>query len=177
MSKSINDLYNVTEWLASESRALSAIGISRSAFVGEFWRTRQTVLAGQAFDKARVMALGHQMYQVVWNIGWVNLFAWMLPRALPGRDDLRQAGEVPNYTYVRSRVEVGIGVYIGYRNGLNLNADVCDKDEWTVDAIRQRTDRMIGQTTPPCHLLTSICLQEFGACGSNRDVTASEGSV
>ncbi len=35
------------------------------------------------------------------------------------------------------------GRYIGYRNGFNLNADVCDKDEWTVDIIKDRTDRMV----------------------------------
>lgn len=37
------------------------------------------------------------------------------------------------------------GHYIGYRNGLNLNDDVCDKDEWTVDIIKARTDRMVKE--------------------------------
>ena len=37
------------------------------------------------------------------------------------------------------------GQYIGYRNGLNLNDDVCDKDEWTVDIIKARTDRMVKE--------------------------------
>ncbi len=37
------------------------------------------------------------------------------------------------------------GLYIGYRNGLNLNDDVCDKDEWTVDIIKARTDRMVKE--------------------------------
>lgn len=37
------------------------------------------------------------------------------------------------------------GQYIGYRNGLNLNDDVCDKDEWTVDIIKARTDRMVTE--------------------------------
>ena len=35
------------------------------------------------------------------------------------------------------------GKYIGYRNGLNLNADVADKTAWTVDAIKARTDSMV----------------------------------
>ena len=35
------------------------------------------------------------------------------------------------------------GRFIGYRNGFNLNDDVCDKDEWTVDIIKDRTDRMV----------------------------------
>lgn len=37
------------------------------------------------------------------------------------------------------------GAFIGYRNGLNLNSDVCDKDEWTIDIIKARTDRLVGQ--------------------------------
>lgn len=37
------------------------------------------------------------------------------------------------------------GKYIGYRNGLNLNDDVCDKNEWTVDFIKARTDRMVKE--------------------------------
>ena len=36
------------------------------------------------------------------------------------------------------------GKYIGYRNGLNLNADVCDKAKWTVDIIKARTDSMVN---------------------------------
>ena len=34
------------------------------------------------------------------------------------------------------------GNYIGYRNRLNLNADVCNKDRWTVDDILARTDAL-----------------------------------
>lgn len=35
------------------------------------------------------------------------------------------------------------GKYIGYRNSRDLHGDVCDKDEWTVDIIKTRTDRMV----------------------------------
>lgn len=35
------------------------------------------------------------------------------------------------------------GKYIGYRNGLNLNADVFDKESWTVEIIKERTDKMV----------------------------------
>ena len=34
------------------------------------------------------------------------------------------------------------GLYIGYRNGINLNADICDKDKWTVDEIVARTETL-----------------------------------
>ena len=37
------------------------------------------------------------------------------------------------------------GCYIGYRNGLNLNSDVCDKDTWTVDIIETRTKSLVKQ--------------------------------
>lgn len=37
------------------------------------------------------------------------------------------------------------GAFIGYRNGLNLNVDVCDKSEWTVDIIKARTDTLVTQ--------------------------------
>lgn len=30
-------------------------------------------------------------------------------------------------------------------NGLNLNADVADKDEWTVDLIKDRTDKLVKE--------------------------------
>ena len=32
---------------------------------------------------------------------------------------------------------------IGYLNGLNLNADLVDKDKWTVDLIKARTDKLV----------------------------------
>lgn len=37
------------------------------------------------------------------------------------------------------------GIYIGYRNGLNLNEDVRDKDKWTVDFIKERTQKLVQQ--------------------------------
>lgn len=35
------------------------------------------------------------------------------------------------------------GKYIGYRNDLTLNIDVCDKEKWTVDIIKSHTDSMV----------------------------------
>jgi len=37
------------------------------------------------------------------------------------------------------------GNYIGYLNGINLNADVCDKDAWTLDIIKERTNRLVKE--------------------------------
>ena len=33
---------------------------------------------------------------------------------------------------------------IGYRNGLYLNQDVVAEDEWTIDKIKNRTDKIVG---------------------------------
>jgi hypothetical protein len=37
------------------------------------------------------------------------------------------------------------GNYIGYRNGLNLNADVCDKEQWTLNIIQERTNKIVKE--------------------------------
>ena len=37
------------------------------------------------------------------------------------------------------------GHFIGYRNGLNLNDDVCDTSEWSVEIIKARTERMVAE--------------------------------
>ncbi|WP_243299638.1 DUF262 domain-containing protein [Bacillus litorisediminis] len=37
------------------------------------------------------------------------------------------------------------GNYVGYRNGLNLNADVVTEEKWTVDIITKRTQRMVDK--------------------------------
>jgi len=37
------------------------------------------------------------------------------------------------------------GLDNGYRNGLNLNADVVTCDEWTIDQIIKRTDRLVRE--------------------------------
>lgn len=38
------------------------------------------------------------------------------------------------------------GRFIGYRNGLNLNADVADKEMWSVESIKARTERLVQAT-------------------------------
>lgn len=35
------------------------------------------------------------------------------------------------------------GHYVGYRNGLNLNADVVSQDKWNIDIIKKRTETMV----------------------------------
>ena len=47
-----------------------------------------------------------------------------------------------NFEGKRDRKD-NFGKYIGYRNSLTLNADVCDKEEWTVDIIKSHADSMV----------------------------------
>ena len=35
--------------------------------------------------------------------------------------------------------------YIGYRNGLYLNNDVVNQKKWTVDIIKERTDKIVNE--------------------------------
>lgn len=45
----------------------------------------------------------------------------------------------------KERKDSTTDAYIGYKNGLNLNSDVCDKDRWTVDIIKERTQFLVAQ--------------------------------
>lgn len=45
----------------------------------------------------------------------------------------------------KERKDSTTDAYIGYKNGLNLNSDVCDKDKWTVDIIKERTQFLVAQ--------------------------------
>lgn len=48
-----------------------------------------------------------------------------------------------NKAFYEKRDRKDNGREIGYRNGLNLNSDVVTEQEWTVDRIKARTDRMV----------------------------------
>ena len=37
------------------------------------------------------------------------------------------------------------GKYVGYKNNLSINADLANKEKWTVEDIQQRTDKLVGQ--------------------------------
>ena len=37
------------------------------------------------------------------------------------------------------------GNYVGYKNGLSINADIAEKDRWTIDDIKERTDKLVAQ--------------------------------
>lgn len=51
-----------------------------------------------------------------------------------------------NKPFVEKRdMKNAAGKYIGYKNGLNLNEDVRDKEEWTTETIRNRSDRLVKE--------------------------------
>lgn len=37
------------------------------------------------------------------------------------------------------------GNYVGYKNGLSINADIAEKDKWTIEDIKERTDKLVSQ--------------------------------
>lgn len=51
-----------------------------------------------------------------------------------------------NYSFEKKRDRTDKqGNYIGYKNHLSINADIANKEKWTVEDIRQRTDMLVNQ--------------------------------
>jgi hypothetical protein len=51
-----------------------------------------------------------------------------------------------NYSFEKKRDRTDKqGNYIGYKNQLSINADIATKDKWTVEDIKQRTDKLVKQ--------------------------------
>lgn len=48
-----------------------------------------------------------------------------------------------NMPFVEKRNRKKDGKYIGYKNGLYLNSDVVNEDEWTIEKITKRTDKIV----------------------------------
>ena len=51
-----------------------------------------------------------------------------------------------NYSFCQKRDRTNKeGKYIGYKNGLEVNRELAEKDSWTVDDIIERTDRLVKE--------------------------------
>ena len=51
-----------------------------------------------------------------------------------------------NYSFEKKRDRTDKqGNYIGYKNHLSINADIANKEKWTIEDIRQRTDMLVNQ--------------------------------
>ena len=51
-----------------------------------------------------------------------------------------------NYSFEKKRDRTDKqGNYIGYKNHLSINADIANKEKWTIEDIRQRTDVLVNQ--------------------------------
>ena len=51
-----------------------------------------------------------------------------------------------NYSFEKKRDRVDKqGNYIGYKNYLSINADIANKDKWTIEDIKNRTDKLVKQ--------------------------------
>jgi hypothetical protein len=53
--------------------------------------------------------------------------------------------ELSSMSFIKKRDRMDSGVYVGYRNGLNLNEDLVSADKWTRDQITARTEKLIDQ--------------------------------
>ena len=51
-----------------------------------------------------------------------------------------------NLSFVKKRDRTDKqGNYVGYKNNLSINADLANKEKWTVEDILQRTDKLVEQ--------------------------------
>lgn len=55
--------------------------------------------------------------------------------------------ELSNYSFEkkRDRTSQKTGKYIGYKNGLEINRMLAEKDIWTVDDIQNRTSELVNE--------------------------------
>ena len=53
-----------------------------------------------------------------------------------------------NYSFEQKRDRTNKeGKYIGYKNGLEINHELVTKEKWTVDDIKERTERLVSEVT------------------------------
>jgi hypothetical protein len=69
------------QWQIREQQCLEGLGLTRESFLETFAEIRRQFLSGQGGWHGAVSALSASVYDVVRNMDWVNVFAWILPRA------------------------------------------------------------------------------------------------
>ena len=52
-----------------------------------------------------------------------------------------------NYSFEQKRDRVKDNKFIGYKNGLEINHELAQKEKWTVDDIIERTDRLVAEVS------------------------------
>ena len=51
-----------------------------------------------------------------------------------------------NYSFEQKRDRTNKeGKFIGYKNGLEVNSELADKEKWTIDDIIDRTERLVNE--------------------------------
>lgn len=48
-----------------------------------------------------------------------------------------------NMSFENKKNRTKDGKHVGYKNGLYLNREICEKDRWTIDDIQIRTARLV----------------------------------
>lgn len=53
-------------------------------------------------------------------------------------------GTLSNLSFIEKRDRLNAQkLYVGYKNGLEINKEIAEKDRWTVEDISERTDRLV----------------------------------
>lgn len=85
----------IAQWEKIEAKVLNDLGITRDQFLIEFESIRQNFLKNDLSWQKPVTTSGKLVYGAVRNMGWVNLFGWILPAAHPEiADRLRIIGRM-----------------------------------------------------------------------------------
>ena len=57
----------------------------------------------------------------------------------------RYNSSLSNFSFEKKRDRQKDGLYVGYKNGLGINKEIAEKNKWTVDDIKERTDRLAAE--------------------------------
>ena len=52
-----------------------------------------------------------------------------------------------NYSFEQKRDRVKDNKFIGYKNGLEINHELAQKEKWTINDIIERTERLVSEVT------------------------------
>lgn len=75
----------LAQWQEREQAMCSRLGMTREQFLNEFGKLRQDYSNGGRAWGIAVQSMSPSIQAAVRNMDWVNLFAWVLPQADPGR--------------------------------------------------------------------------------------------
>ncbi len=57
----------------------------------------------------------------------------------------RYNSALSNFPFEKKRDRQKDGLYVGYKNGLDINKDIASKEKWTIQDIIDRTDKLAAE--------------------------------